>query len=599
MISWRNSFCLADFKDGCVVDMHDQTLYYNANIYTMDSRVPRASAVAIRGDRIVGLGTRAEAESTLSGPYDTVNVQGLTVVPGFTDCHIHFLWYALGLRRLNLDGVLSIGEVARRVSERATQARPGEWILGHGWNRSLWPEGDTPSRLQLDAVSPANPVVLTSKDGHTEWVNSLALAVAGIDRDTPDPDGGKIERDPYTGEPTGILRENAQGLVDRAIPTPDLCACESAIAEAIPQMHEFGVVGIHDCEDELAFRAFQNLASRGELGLRVLMMIPRSNLDAAIRLGLQTGLGDPTLRVGSLKVFADGALGSQTAALLEPYICNPDNMGITVTPKEELVEIITQASRAGIAVAVHAIGDRANRDVLDAFEKSASTLSASMLSRDAQTLFQESQPASRCATSMSAEHDAHMAGGTTRDSSSIGQRRLRHRIEHAQLVHPDDLRRFAALGIIASVQPVHATSDRYMADRHWGERASRGYAYRSLADAGARLAFGSDAPVEVPDPITGIFAAVTRKRADEVLMPGWHTEECLSVEQAVHGYTLGAAYASGEETIKGSISAGKLADFVVLSRDIFAIPPDEIIQIKVLTTVLAGQVVFDRVGLKG
>lgn len=581
-----------------MVDMHDQALYYNVNICTMDSRAPRASAMAIRGDRIVGLGTRAEAEAALSGRYDTVNVQGLTVVPGFTDCHIHFLWYALGLRRLNLDGVPSIGKVARRVAERAAQAKPGEWILGHGWNRSLWRDAEIPTRLQLDAASPSNPVALTSKDGHTEWVNSTALAVAGIDRDTPDPDGGKIERDPHTGKPTGILRENAQGLVDRIIPAPDLCACESAIAEAIPRMHEFGVVSLHDCEDALAFQAFQNLASRGELRLRVLMMIQRSNLDAAIRLGLQTGLGDPTLRVGPLKVFADGALGSQTAALMEPYIGTPDNVGITVTPKEELVEIITQASRAGIAVAVHAIGDRANRDVLDAFEKNASTLSTSTLSRDAQTLSQESRPASRCATSASTERDVHVAGATARDSSNISHKRLRHRIEHAQLVHPDDLRRFGALGIIASVQPVHATSDRYMADRHWGERASRGYAYRSLADAGARLAFGSDAPVEAPDPIEGIFAAVTRKRADEVLLPGWHTEECLSVEQAVHGYTLGAAYASGEETIKGSISAGKLADFVVLSRDIFDIPPDEIMQTKVLATVSAGRVVFDRIGLK-
>ncbi|MEW6230304.1 MAG: amidohydrolase family protein, partial [Bacillota bacterium] len=232
--------------------MHNQTLLYNASIYTMDPRLPRVSSMAIRGEEIVALGTRADAESVLSGPRNIVDLQGLTVVPGFTDCHIHFLWYALGLRRLNLDGAASIGEVTRSVAERAAQVRAGEWILGHGWNRSLWPEGDIPSRLQLDAVSPANPVVLTSKDGHTEWVNSRALAVAGIDRDTPDPDGGRIERDPHTGEPAGILRENAQGLVHRTIPTPDLCACESAIAEAIPRMHEFGVVGIHDCEDELA-----------------------------------------------------------------------------------------------------------------------------------------------------------------------------------------------------------------------------------------------------------------------------------------------------------------------------------------------------------
>ncbi|MDI7248415.1 MAG: amidohydrolase [Bacillota bacterium] len=535
------------------VEMHDKTLYHDANIHTMDPRYRRASAMAVVDERIIAVGTCEEAEAALSGHYRVVDLQGFTVVPGFIDCHIHFLWYALGARRLNLDGVASIGEVVRMVAERAAQVRPGEWILGHGWNRSLWPAADVPTRAQLDAASPANPVALTSKDGHTMWVNSPALAVAGIDRDTPDPGGGKIERDARTGEPTGLLRENAQALVDGVIPVPGPDACEEAIAAAIPRLHEFGVVGIHDCEDELAFRAFQGLAARGRLGLRVFMMIPRQNLDAAIKIGLRTGFGDSTLRVGPLKVFADGALGSQSAALLEPYASNRENTGILVASRGELEDVIFRASQAGIAVAVHAIGDRANRMVLDAFE--------------------------------------------------AVQRRgipfpLRHRIEHAQLVHPDDLPRFASLGIIASVQPVHATSDRYMADSHWGERASRAYAYRSLLALGARLAFGSDAPVEPPHPIEGIFAAVTRKRADEVLLPGWHTEECLTVEQAVSGYTLGAAYASGEEAVKGSLSPGKLADFVVLSQNIFAIRPDEIIQTKVLATIMGGDVVFDGMGLR-
>ncbi len=546
-------------EDEVVVDMHRQSLFHNATIHTMDPLAPRASSLAVRGGEIVALGTRADAESALCGPYDVIDLQGLTVVPGFTDCHVHFLWYALELGRLDLDGVPSIGEIARLVGERAAKERPGTWILGHGWNRSLWPAGEVPSRLQLDAVSPANPVALTSKDGHTRWVNSAALAAAGIDRDTPDPEGGRIEREPTTRQPTGIFRENAQTLLDTVIPTPGLLACESAIAGAVPRMHERGVVGIHDCEGALAFRAFQGLASSGRLGLRVFMMIPRTSLEAAIEVGLRTGFGDPTLRVGPLKLFADGALGSRSAALLEPYAGDPEHFGMVVTPRDELVDMIARASHAGIAVAVHAIGDRANRDALDAFAQ-VRTLAAA-----------------------------------PRRGDDRGP--LRHRIEHAQLVRPDDLRRFETLGIVASVQPVHATSDRYMADLHWGKRASLAYAYRSLARAGARLAFGSDAPVEAPDPIAGIFAAVTRKRADEIQLPGWHTEECLSVEQAVHGYTLGAAYASGEETIKGSISVGKLADFVVLSRDIFDIPPDEIIRTEVLATVLGGEIVFDGAGL--
>ncbi|MGE5594197.1 MAG: amidohydrolase [Betaproteobacteria bacterium] len=552
--------------------MYDKVLYHNASIYTMDPRCPRASAMGVCGGRITAVGTREEAEAALCGRYRIVDLRGLAVVPGFVDCHIHFVWYALGARRLNLDGVTSIGDIVRMVAERAAHAGPGEWILGHGWNRSIWRNAGAPTRAQLDAASPAHPVALTSKDGHSTWVNSAALAAAGVSENTPDPEGGRIERDARTGEPTGLLRENAQALVERVIPAPGLAACEEAVAAAIPRMHELGVVGIHDCEDGLAFRTFQTMASKCGLGLRVYMMIPRSNLDHAIQLGLQTGFGDANLRVGPLKVFADGALGSQSAALLEPYLTNPDNTGILTASPEELADVISRASRAGIAVAVHAIGDRANRMVLDAFEAAAAPQAVTA--------------------------SAGGAGAASPASASMVRGgRLRHRIEHAQLIHPDDVLRFAALGIIASVQPVHAASDRYMADLHWGKRTSLAYAYRSLAEAGVRLAFGSDAPVEAPNPIEGIFAAVTRKRADEVLLPGWHTEECLTVEEAVRGYTLGAAYASGEEAVRGSISPGKLADFVVLSQDVFAVPPDEIANTRVLATILGGHPVFDCLGL--
>ncbi|MGE5587833.1 MAG: amidohydrolase [Clostridia bacterium] len=588
--------------------MYDKALYHDARIYTMDPRCPRASAMAVAGGRIMAVGTREEAEAALCGRYQSVDLRGLAVVPGFVDCHIHFVWYALGARRLNLDGVTSIGDIVRIVAERAAHSRPGEWILGHGWNRSIWRDAGVPTREQLDAASPAHPVALTSKDGHSMWVNSAALAAARVSGSTADPEGGRIERDARTGEPTGLLRENAQALVDRVIPAPSPSTCEEAVAAAIPRMHELGVVGIHDCEDDLAFRTFQTMAARRGLGLRVYMMIPRSNLDHAIELGLQTGFGDAYLRIGPLKVFADGALGSQSAALLEPYLTNPDSTGILTASPDELVDVISRASGAGIAVAVHAIGDRANRMVLDAFESVAQrssdgtashpvpesgswdTIDAAMGAASQTHAWTPAPQAAAASTGVAGAANPAPAG-------TLHSERLRHRIEHAQLIHPNDMRRFAALAIIASVQPVHATSDRYMADLHWGKRASLAYAYRSLAAAGARLAFGSDAPVEAPNPIEGIFAAVTRKRADEVLLPGWRTEECLTVEEAVRGYTLGAAYASGEEVLKGSIAPGKLADFVVLSQDVFAVRPDDIIHTQVLATILGGDVVFDRMGI--
>jgi len=549
----------------------NQVIYYNANIYTMDNTdgrdrfrfsptgdrgVRRASAIAVRDDKIVAAGVCADVESALAGRYRKVDLQGLTVVPGFTDCHIHLLWYALKFSQVDLGCVESIEEVKKRIRKAVLKSEEGQWIMGHGWSHSCLANAH-PHRVQLDDVAPNNPIVLFSKDRHSIWVNSTALAMAGIDKDTPDPDGGVIERDPNIHEPTGILRENAQALINRVIPSPDFSMCKEVIADVIPYFHQLGIVGIHDCGDEVSFCVLQELLAEDNLNLRICEMIPLINLDAAIKLGIRTGFGNACLRIGPLKVFVDGALGSGTAALLEPYSDNPDNLGVCAITEEELTDIIIRASKSGISVAAHAIGDRAVRMALDALEKSRN------LGRPADTRY------------------------------------LRHRIEHAQLVSPVDIPRFASLDVIASIQPVHATSDRYMADKAWGTRSSIGYPMKSLASNGVRLAFGSDAPVEEPDPMEGIFAAVTRKRHDELTQPGWHTEQCLTVEEAVRGYTMEAAYASGEEHIKGSITPGKLADFVILSKDIFTVNPLEIADTKVLGTVVGGKVVFDQIGLKG
>jgi predicted amidohydrolase YtcJ len=549
----------------------NQVIYYNANIHTMDNisargcsgvssgegRAPvRASAIAVRDDKIVAVGVYADVESALAGRYRKVNLQGLTVVPGFTDCHIHLLWYALKFSQVDLGCVESIEEVKKRIRNAAHKSEQGQWIIGHGWSHSCLANAH-PHRVQLDDAAPNNPIVLFSKDRHSIWVNSLALAMAGIDKDTLDPDGGVIERDPNTHEPTGILRENAQPLINRVIPAPDFGMCKEAIARVIPYLHQLGITGIHDCGDEVSFGVLQELLAEDNLDLRICEMLPLHNLDAAIKLGIKTGFGNARLRIGPLKVFVDGALGSGTAALLEPYSDNPDNVGVCAITEEELTDIIIRASRSGISVAAHAIGDRAVRMALDALEKSK-------------------------------------AGRRPDDTAP-----LHNRIEHAQLVSLVDLGRFASLGVIASIQPIHATSDRYMADKAWGTRSSIGYPMRSLAENGVRLAFGSDAPVEEPDPIQGIFAAVTRKRHDELSQPGWHTEQCLTVEEAVRGYTTGAAYASGQEHIKGSITPGKLADFVILSKDIFTVNPLEIADTKILGTVVGGKVVFDQIRLKG
>jgi len=470
-------------------------------------------------------------------------------VPGLTDSHIHFVEYALRLTRLDLSGIVSRAETVRRVAERARIARPGEWLLGGGWDRNLWEDPSFPTKEALDSVAPHNPVALSSKDGHSLWANSLALARAGVSAETPSPAGGEIERQPGTGVPTGILKERARRLVTNVIEKPGLEAIQAALKVAVANAQRAGLTGIHDCEDERAFAAFQELSNKGELGLRVLMHIPVKNLDDAIGLGLRTGFGNEKLRVGGVKMFADGALGSRTAAMLAPYQDEPLNLGIGVTSKEEMRELVSKASRAGISAAIHAIGDRANRDVLDVLEESRQS------------------------------------------GQGMG---LRHRIEHVQLLHPADVPRLAKLGIIASMQPVHATSDMDMVERHWGEERGRGaYAWRSLLDAGTLLAFGSDCPVESLDPLAGIHAAVTRRRADGTPGPeGWHPEQRVTVQDAVRAYTLGAAYASGEEREKGSITPGKLADLVVLSRDIFVVPAMSILGTEVEATILGGQFVY-------
>jgi predicted amidohydrolase YtcJ len=526
---------------------------YNGKLHTQDLDYPQATAVAIRDGRILAVGSDAEIEPFAGPNTQTIDLKGRLVLPGFTDCHIHFQEYALRRSQVILDGVDDWQEVRRRIWTGVERAKPGEWVLGWGWNQNLWGDGTFPSKAALDDISPQNPAALNRADGHSLWVNSLALEKASITAETPDPPKSCIDRDPDSGEPTGILREwEAIRLVQDVIPEPDDETIVAALRESIAEAHRLGLTGIHEMrlegEKKPALRAFLRLRQWGELPLRVACMIPVEHLDEAIALGLGSGLGDATLRIGGVKLFADGSMGSGTAWMLEPFEGSDDDYGLAVTPKEELFDIARCAQVAGISLVIHAIGDRAVRDVLDVL-----------------TEIQGGQPST-----------------------------LRHRIEHVQCVHPNDVHRLAQLGVIASLQPPHIMDDWPVADRVWGKRARYAYAFRSLLDAGTHLAFGSDCPVAPLNPLLGIQAAVLRQDRKGEPEGGWYPGERLTVAEAVRGYTLGAAYAAGLEGVLGSITPGKLADMVVLSSDIFTIPPEEISNTQVDYTIFDGRVVYRR-----
>lgn len=527
--------------------MNAELLLINGNFHTMDPARPRASAVAIRGDRFVAVGEADEILEQFSPSAGVIDLGGETVVPGFIDAHIHFMSYGLNLKAIDLTSTPSLESALERVRQRAAEAPAGQWLTGWGWDQSVWGDGGFPTAAELDAISTEHPIFLRRKCGHAGWANSAALKLAGISAATPDPDGGEIVRD-AAGQPTGILLETAMQPLHGLVGQPSDAEAVEALRAAQKVVHKMGIVGIHTMEAAPTLRGFQRMKADGELRLRVVSQIPVSELDDAIRIGLQSGLGDGWLRIGGVKVFSDGALGPRTAWMLAPYENEPDNSGIVVTDAAAMADIVERAVGAGLAVVTHAIGDRANRMVLDALE-----------------------------ASRKAGKGLH----------------LRHRIEHAQALHPDDIPRFVELGVIPSMQPIHATQDMLLSDKHWGSRSRYAYAWRSLQQTGARLAFGSDAPVETPDVIQGIHAAVTRCRADGTPGgDGWIPEERLTVEEAVWAYTIGAAYAGGVENEQGSITPGKLADLTILSQDIFSVNPMAILETDVTATVVGGEFVF-------
>jgi predicted amidohydrolase YtcJ len=495
-------------------------------IRTLDPSVPTASALAIAGDRVAGgVGTH---ETALPGP-ERVDLGGRCVLPGFNDAHVHFPTWALARQEVRLEGVGSVEEAVARVRNGLGSVRQGGWLRGRGWRSAEWPE--QPTKEELDEVAGEVPVALLAHDGHSLWLNSAALEWSALDLEV---EGGVVERD-GSGEPTGVLREEAcWRFRDRYIHIADE-EYVNAMREALRVAAARGVTAVHDKDGWIgALRHWQALAADNALTLRVWQSFPAEYVEDVASLGLRSGFGDSLLRVGYLKAFMDGTLGSQTARMLE-------GTGVEITSREALARLVRRAAEAGWPVAVHAIGDRANREALDAFEE-------------------------------------------TRDAwAPLG---LRQRIEHAQLLAPEDIGRFASLGVAASVQFSHATSDRDVADRFWAGKTEGAYAYRSLLDSGAVVANGSDAPVEELDPLAGLVAGVLRTIDDR---PAWHPEQALGIEAALAATCVTPAWLAYDERRRGKLVPGYLADLVVLDRDPVAVPPEGLPDVQVVATMVGGR----------
>jgi predicted amidohydrolase YtcJ len=493
----------------------------NGLIRTLDPQQRTQRALAIAGELIAGgVGVH---ETALASP-EVLDLGGRVVLPGFTDSHVHFPTWSLAQAEVSLDGSASLGEALERV--RVVKVAPGRWLRGYGWRSGDWSEGREPTKHDLDTVTGGTPAALIAKDYHSLWLNSAALAVAGGDLDA---EGGVVERDEQ-GDPTGVLREeSAWRFKERHMSVPDDEYLE-AMRAGLRLAASRGVTAVHDKDGWLgALRLWRRLEESGSLTLRVWQSIPHDQLDGVAAAGLRSGFGSPMLRLGYLKVFMDGTLGSQTAWML-------DGTGVQITSGEQLAEIVRRGAEAGFPVGVHAIGDRANREALDTFEQ-------------------------------------------TRDRwAPLG---LRQRIEHAQLLAPEDLPRFAALGVACSVQFTHAPSDRDLAERHWAGKIGGAYAFRSLLDSGAVLLNGSDAPIEELDPLAGIRAGVRRTRDER---PAWHPEEAVSVAQAFQATCVTPAWISHDERRRGTLTPGRYADLVVLDRD-----PWDDLDAQVVATMVGGR----------
>ncbi|MGD2026238.1 MAG: amidohydrolase [Anaerolineales bacterium] len=530
-------------------------ILYNAKIYTLNPNQPHAAALVLNDlppnqGRILAVDDSEQIRESYGHIASAEDLGGKVVLPGLTDAHIHLRQYANMLQSINLFGA-GKHAVLELVAREAARTSPGDWIQGYGWSQDNW-GGAFPTATELDAAAPGHPVLLMGVSLHVLWANSAALKAAGITAQTPDPPKGVIQRDP-DGSPNGIILEEAMSLFNHLLPHPTAESTLALFELAQEQLWQMGITGVHNFDRIPSFITLQTLKQQRRLKLRVVQNLPVKSLDVIIASGLRTGLGDDLLRIGSIKAFADGALGSRTAAMMQPYLADPQNTGMLLLDAEDLIDFGEKAVQNGLSLTIHAIGDAANHQMLDGFDH------------------------------LRRYEQAHCLP------------RYRHRIEHVQVMHQDDIPRLAALDLVASMQPIHATSDIEMADTGWGERARYAYAWRSLLDTGTRLSFGSDAPVDSPNPFHGLYAAITRRKPDgHPGTEGWYPQERIRLEEAFQAYTNGAAYTAGLEESLGMLAPGYLADLLVLDQDPFTLPPEELREVLPAATMLGGEWVYRK-----
>jgi predicted amidohydrolase YtcJ len=533
--------------------MNADLIIVNAHVRTMDSKLPMAEAVAVYGDRIAAVGTSAEIRRMAGPRTRVIDARGALVLPGFNDAHVHFLSGGFQLSSVDLRDSATPREFAERIRRFAEKLPAGRWVTGGDWDHERWQGSPLPTKELIDSFTPDRAVFVNRLDGHMALANSYALKLAGVTRETPDPPGGLIVRDAKTGEPTGILKDAAQSFVWKVFPEPSFEEKLEAARASTAHAAAHGVTSVQDMSAGNDVGVYQTLLERGELKTRIYAVSSLPDWERLGRVGVRRAFGGDMLRIGGLKGFADGSLGSTTALFFEPYLDAPNTSGLPgdeMFPEGAMLKRVADADAAGFQVMIHAIGDKANDSILTIYEQV---------------------------------------------SKQNGERDRRFRIEHAQHLRAQDITRFGRDHVVASMQPYHCIDDGRWAEKRIGpERAKGTYAFRTLLDTGAVLAFGSDWSVAPLDPVLGIYAATTRRTLDGKRPGGWVPEQKITVEEAVRAYTFGSAYAEFAENAKGAITPGKLADFVILSRDIFRIEPAEIENVRVTMTIMGGRVVYEK-----
>ncbi|MEZ5427854.1 MAG: amidohydrolase [Pyrinomonadaceae bacterium] len=561
-------------------------LLYNGRVFSADEKGTVHEAVAVDGEKIVAVGSSRELQSKYRAAKE-IDLQGKLVTPGFNDAHIHFVGVGMALLNVDLTGSKTLEEARRRIAAKVRELPKGAWILGRGWDHTLW-NNRLPTRQDLDDITPDNPVFVQRVDGHLSWSNSLAFKLAKVTKDTRAPEGGEIVRD-EAGEPAGVLKETAQALINRVVPDPSDETVLKGLELALDEARRYGLTSVQGGADYDTIPLYSRLLRENKLTARVAVWqsfdLPVATLLKQREDFKALKLDPARLKLGILKGYMDGTLGSRTAAMLAPFSDDPANSGIPRRPPEEMIDMIVERDAAGFQIGLHAIGDKANRIALDGFEKAK---------REGISKAEKMVPSQSASRNDKNHRWYYHYISARRNLINEQNRRPRHRIEHAQVVAPSDFRRFADLGVVASMQPTHAISDKRWAPDRLGEYRTLGaYAWHSFESYGVHVAFGTDSPVEPLNTYLTLYAAVTRQDREGNPPGGWEPQEKLPIEKAIRDYTYESAYAEFAEDEKGTIEPGKYADLVVHSKDLLTIDPKEILTTEPVYTIFNGKIVYE------